>query len=414
MVADTENIKVPEIRFKDEDGNDFPDWEIGVLSDVAKKSKEKNKSLQSSEVLTNSATRGVVSQGSYFDREITTESNLDGYYIVPLGAFVYNPRISKLAPAGPINRNNLYGGLMSPLYTVFSVEGEYSDFLEIYFKTTVWHRYMKAVSNFGVRHDRMNVSTGDFFNMPIALPCTSEQRKIGEFLIAVGERIAKLKRKKVLLEEYKKGMIQKLFSQEIRFKDEDGNDFPDWENRRMGDFLSEHGEKSKGNEPVFSVSVHKGLVDQIEHLGRSFAAADTSHYNRVNPDDVVYTKSPTGDFPYGIVKRNQSGVAAIVSPLYGVFEPESKGLGVWLNEYFSSTANTHNYLNSIIQKGAKNTINITNRTFLSKALKVPSDFEEQSKIGQCFSEMNHRIDSLAEQINKAQEFKRGLLQKMFV
>lgn len=248
----------------------------------------------------------------------------------------------------------------------------------------------------------------------ISFPEILEQQKIAEFLTAVDERIVKLTRKKELLEEYKKGTMQKLFSQEIRFKAEDGSDFPDWENRRMGDFLSEHGEKSKGNEPVFSVSVHKGLVDQIEHLGRSFAASDTSHYNRINPDDVVYTKSPTGDFPYGIVKRNQSGVAAIVSPLYGVFEPESKGLGIWLNEYFSSTANTHNYLHSIIQKGAKNTINITNRTFLSKELKVPLDFEEQTKIGQCFSEMNHRIDALAEQINKAQEFKRGLLQKMFV
>ena len=254
----------------------------------------------------------------------------------------------------------------------------------------------------------------DLRAIPLDVANVPEQQKIADFLTAVDERIAKLKRKKELLEEYKRGMMQKLFSQEIRFKDDDGNDFPDWENRRMGDFLSEHGEKSKGNEPVFSVSVHKGLVDQIEHLGRSFAASDTSHYNRINPDDVVYTKSPTGDFPYGIVKRNQSGVAAIVSPLYGVFEPESKGLGIWLNEYFSSTANTHNYLHSIIQKGAKNTINITNRTFLSKELKVPLDFEEQTKIGHCFSEMNQRIDALAEQINKAQEFKRGLLQKMFV
>ena len=200
-----------EIRFKDEDGNDFPDWEIGVLSDVAKKSNEKNKSLQASEVLTNSASEGVVSQASYFDREITTESNLDGYYIVPLGAFVYNPRISKLAPAGPINRNNLHGGLMSPLYTVFSVEGEYSDFLEIYFKTTVWHRYLKAVSNFGVRHDRMNVSTGDFFNMPVALPCTSERQRIVSFVQDIERTCKALDFQLKKAQEFKRGLLQKMF-----------------------------------------------------------------------------------------------------------------------------------------------------------------------------------------------------------
>lgn len=289
-------------------------------------------------------------------------------------------------------------------------ESEYNDFVNHLLDSSTFKKQIQQ--NLGATINQ--ITTKNLLEFQFWFPSDREQGKIAEFLTAVDEKIAKLKRKKELLEEYKKGVMQKLFSQEIRFKDDDGNDFPDWENRRMGDFLSEHGEKSKGNEPVFSVSVHKGLVDQIEHLGRSFAASDTSHYNRINPDDVVYTKSPTGDFPYGIVKRNQSGVAAIVSPLYGVFEPESKGLGIWLNEYFASTANTHNYLHSIIQKGAKNTINITNRTFLSKELKVPSDFEEQTKIGQCFSEMNHRIDSLAEQINKAQEFKRGLLQKMFV
>ena len=306
-------------------------------------------------------------------------------------------------------------GFVSPAYTILKPANEGVSMQFFFF----WMKLPSVIFLFqrnsqGLTSDQWTCRYQSFSRIKATIPSFNEQQKIAEFLQLIDNRIELLKRKRELIERYKHGVIQKLFSQEIRFKDEDGNDYPDWEKRRLGDFLIEHGEKSKGNEPVFSVSVHRGLVDQIEHLGRSFAAADTSNYNRINPDDVVYTKSPTGGFPFGIIKRNQSGGAAIVSPLYGVFTPETKGLGIWLDEYFSSTTNTHNYLYSIIQKGAKNTINITNRTFLSKDLKVPSDFEEQKKIGQYFSEINKRIDSLAEQISLAQEFKRGLLQKMFV
>ena len=75
------------------------------------------------------------------------------------------------------------------------------------------------------------------------------------------------------------------------------------EKKKLGDFLTEHKENSTGKEEVFSVSVHKGLVNQIEHLGRFFATKNTSNYNLVKPGDIVYTKSPTGEFPWGIIKQ---------------------------------------------------------------------------------------------------------------
>ncbi|MCV5116945.1 restriction endonuclease subunit S, partial [Escherichia coli] len=83
------------------------------------KVKSKNRDNSVSTVLTNSATLGIVCQESYFEREIVTESNLTGYYVVEIGDFVYNPRISSTAPVGPIKLNELSQGVMSPLYTVF-------------------------------------------------------------------------------------------------------------------------------------------------------------------------------------------------------------------------------------------------------------------------------------------------------
>ncbi len=108
---------------------------------------------------------------------------------------------------------------------------------------------------------------------------------------------------------------------ELRFPEFKGK--PTWIEKKLSKVLSEHGQKSEGNEEIFSVSVHKGVINQIEHLGRRFAASNTDKYKRVLPGDVIYTKSPTGDFPYGIIKQSKISKPVIVSPLYAVFTAET-------------------------------------------------------------------------------------------
>jgi type I restriction enzyme S subunit len=245
-------------------------------------------------------------------------------------------------------------------------------------------------------------------------PTLPEQQKISSFLSSVDEKLSQLTRKKELLAQYKKGVMQQLFSGKLRFKDENGKEFPKWKERKISDVLFEHKLKSTGKEEVFSVSVHKGLVNQVEHLGRVFAAKNTDNYNLVKPNDIVYTKSPTGDFPLGIIKQSRLHKEVIVSPLYGIFTPETRGLGYLLHVYFESPINVTNYLASIIQKGAKNTINITNTTFLSKSMKLPVSKEEQEKIGEFLSSIDTKIESITTQISQTQSFKKGLLQQMFV
>lgn len=185
-----------------------------------------------------------------------------------------------------------------------------------------------------------------------------------------------------------------------------------WKKVKLGEILHEHLQKSSGNEGVCSVSVHKGVVDQIEHLGRSFSATNTANYNLVHYGDVIYTKSPTGDFPYGIFKQSQQKNNVIVSPLYGVFTPSSYALGYILDAYFSYPINMNNYLRPIIQKGAKNTINITNKTFLSRSLFLPTDISEQQAIANVLSTADDEIDLLNKKLILFKEQKKGLMQQL--
>lgn len=186
-----------------------------------------------------------------------------------------------------------------------------------------------------------------------------------------------------------------------------------WKPRKLSEVLFEHGNKSTGNEDVYSVSVHKGVINQIEHLGRSFSAANTDHYKLVNPGDVIYTKSPTGDFPYGIIKQSKVPKAVIVSPLYAVFQPETTALGTILDAYFEYRENVINYLSSIIQKGAKNTINIRNDVFLSKSLVLPTDSNEQEKIASCLSSLDDLITAHIQKLDALKAHKKGLMQQLF-
>ena len=200
-----------ELRFKDEEGREFPAWDSVDLGNLAFKVNTKNKDDSISKVLTNSAVQGIVSQNDFFDKDIANKNNLEGYYVVELNDFVYNPRISSSAPVGPIKRNKLAKGVMSPLYTVFRFKSGCLDFLEYFFETTYWHDHMKSVSNMGARFDRINITNEGFFSLPIALPSVAEQEKIAEFLSAVDEKISQAQAQLEAAKRYKQGLLQQMF-----------------------------------------------------------------------------------------------------------------------------------------------------------------------------------------------------------
>lgn len=201
-----------QLRFKDDNGQDFQDWDAKALSSIAKKVSTKNKNDSVKSVLTNSAKHGIVNQLDYFDKDIANENNLTNYCVVEKNDFVYNPRISMHAPVGPIKRNHICKGVMSPLYTVFRFKDvELLDFVEIFFGTTFWHRYMNSIANFGARHDRMNITSGDFFALPIEVPCVEERKKLVDFVKSIDQKINLAQQQIEQTQAYKQGLLQQMF-----------------------------------------------------------------------------------------------------------------------------------------------------------------------------------------------------------
>ena len=190
----------------------------------------------------------------------------------------------------------------------------------------------------------------------------------------------------------------------------------EWKPVQLKEVLKEHKKRNTNNEfkEVFSVAKEKGVINQIEHLGRSYASEDISNYKVVFPNDIVYTKSPTASFPFGIIKQNKMDRTGVVSVLYAVFKPKNIELGLLLDFYFSSWINTYNYLVPLVHKGAKNTMNIGNEDFLNGAkIYLPTQKEEQKKITDFFLKIDQRITQLTEKKQQLEIYKKGITQKIF-
>ncbi len=204
-----EGQTLPRPRFP-EFRDDRP-WSFQSLGKLAKYSTRKNAGGDITRVLTNSAEFGVIDQRDFFDKDIANQGNLEGYYIVEEGDYVYNPRISTVAPVGPVSKNKIGLGVMSPLYTVFRFNNQQDDFYAHYFKSTHWHHYMRQASSTGARHDRMSITNNDFMGMPLPVSTPEEQQKIADCLSSLDDLITAQARKVELLKTHKKGLMQQLF-----------------------------------------------------------------------------------------------------------------------------------------------------------------------------------------------------------
>lgn len=400
----------PKIRFTNS-GTPFPPLTQHVIGDFTTEHNVRNKKCLPLEIYSVNNQVGFLPQSEQFDEAgYLNGADTSIYMIAPPNTFAYNP--ARL-DVGSIGYQNVgHDVQISSLYEVFSTNDEIDDtFLWYWFHSEIFKREVFRFQEGGVRqyfyYDKLEKT-------PINLPSLDEQKKIAALFIECDNQIDAQTHKVEALEARKRGLLQQIFSQKIRFKADDGSEFDDWEETLLSDVLTERKAKSTGKEEVYSVSVAKGLVNQIEHLGRSYAAEDTSKYKIICPGDVVYTKSPTGEFKWGIVKQSMIDKNVIVSPLYGIFIPKSEAIGFVLDAYFSSSVRAHNYLITQVRKGAKNTINVSNDEFLDNYIMLPTSEDEAKKIKEFILLLNQEIKVEKDKLEAIKNVKKGLLQQMFV
>ena len=240
----------------------------------------------------------------------------------------------------------------------------------------------------------------------LGVPSVQEQRRIAELVSLLEKRISAQSKIIEELTALRSALHQGIMSTGL----EDGS----WRMQTLDEVLSERTELNNEGHAVHSVSVSKGIVNQIEYLGRSFAAKDTSRYHVAYPGDVVYTKSPTGEFPYGIVKQSQIPIKAALSPLYGVYVPITQEIGYIIHNHFLSAKNALNYLHPLIQKGAKNTINITNQRFLQNSMPLPTNKNAALLYYNAIKTISDKIILEEMVMEKLQSQKSFLLKTMFI
>ena len=372
----------PSLRFPEFTG----EWEYFSINDVCSEFKS-GKNIKADLISSNG---NFPVYGGNGLRGYTSSYNHDGLYVLigRQGALCGNVR-------------SVFGKIYITEHAIAVAGNEKSD--------TNFLHYLFLKMNLGQYSDQSaqpGLAVNKLLKLKVLLPSISEQIKIAKLLSLLDERIAVQSRLIDRLQSLIKGIMVKLQQQ--------GLSKGTWKRVPLSSILKERTELNEGLLPVYSVSVSQGVVNQMEYLGRSFAAKDTSKYHVAHFGDLIYTKSPTGSFPYGIVKQNSNRYKVAVSPLYGVYTPANYFTGVFLQEYFKSEVNTFNYLHSLIQKGAKNTINITNQRFLDNYILIPTDSNDLQQISNLLLRLNAKKDLMQNMLQQYQEQKQYLLRQMFI
>lgn len=285
------------------------------------------------------------------------------------------------------------------------------EFMNSLLKTS---RSRKEITSKSGGSTRYNVGQNTLSEVSIFTTVIEEQQKIAFFLSSVDERIQLLEKKKESLEDYKKGIMQKIFSQEIRFKDEDGNDYPDWEKKKLGELCkkaqsggtpkSTVKEYYNGNIPFLAISdmtlQGKYLLKTTKTISQKGIENSSSWI--VPTNSLIYSMYAS----VGFVSINKIELATSQAVMNIILVD---GIDLEYVYYFLTNLQSHIY--KYIETGTQGNINAQIVKNLSIRLPISA---EQQKIASFLSSIDESIEQVAQQIEHSKTYKKGLLQKMFV
>lgn len=267
----------------------------------------------------------------------------------------------------------------------------------------------------GTSGSMKNISKPNFLNLEIRIPTLLEQTKLATFLTAVDEKLTQLKKKKTLLEQYKKGVMQKLFSQELRFKDDNNQDFPDWQEKTLGDVASIRSGLSKNQ---------NGNTDGIK-----VTRIETISDGTINTERVGYIDMNVGLEEYKLLKgdilfSNINSVSHIGKTAIAFCDLDlyhgmnllcirtRKSFDSFFLFYYLNLESIRCYFKSVCNQAVSQAS--INQTELAKTILTIPSLSEQQKIAKLLLSIDDKIDYCGKQIVRMESWKKGLLQQMFI
>lgn len=391
----------PKLRFPE-----FTDeWEKSKFGNEIIEHKERTSDKTKYPLYSLTIEEGVIPKSERYEREFLIKKEEDMYKIVPPNAFVYNPMNLRFG-ALKVNHQK-FPVSVSGYYNIFTLyDTEALAFWENYLVTDKMLNYYFSIAT-GTLVEKLRVHFSQFIEIKKPLPSKDEKKKISDFLSKYDEKIDNQETVVSDYEEMKKGLIQKIFSQEVRFKADDGNAYPEWMEYRIGDIFLERNEKNSIDEILLSVTIDEGVKRRDEIKGKNNASEDKSNYKRVCINDMVYNTMRMWQGANGISPYN-----GIVSPAYTVLKAKMK-----INyNFFSYLFKTK----KLVFQFYRNSQGLTSDTWNLKyphlstiKILVPC-IEEQQKIADCLSAMDRKIEAEKKILEDWKELKKALLQQMFV
>ena len=413
----TKKSDAPAIRFKG-----FSDaWEQRKLGDVVKEI-TRNDPGSEAPIMMITANNGFIEQSERYAFNNAGES-LKKYILLKKGELAYNHGASKLRPYGSCFALTTAENARIPfVYHCFSAENQNAEFMSIELNGAEIENQLRKIVSSGARMDGLlNISFDEYTSVSVILPGTEEQDRIADFFRHLDNLITLHQRKFEKLTNVKKSMLEKMFPQngssypEIRFKG-----FTDpWEQRKLGELVDRVVRKNINNESTLplTISAQYGLVDQITYFNNRVASRDVSNYYLVLNGEFAYNKSTSDGYPFGAVKRLDLYEKGVLSTLYIVFAPKKEQQidSDYLTVFFD-TDRWHKGVAERAAEGARNhgLLNISAEDFFDIDLSVPKDIVEQKQIGAFIRQLDNLITLHQRELEKLQNIKKSMLEKMFV
>jgi type I restriction enzyme, S subunit len=427
--------KRPPIRFSEFKDN----WEHKVLNELLYEAKFRNGDLKygKDKVLSVSGELGIVNQIEHLGRSYAGVS-VHQYHVVEVGDIVYTKSPLKANPFGIIKLNKREAGIVSTLYAVYKVNKKtaYGPFIDYYFSLDAnTNRYLRPLVKKGAKND-MKINNAYVLHDRIYAPTLSEQQKIASFLSAVDEKIQQLTRKKELLEQYKKGVMQQLFppaggqAPKLRFKDENGKAYPKWEEKLYEDIFSFYTTNSFSRENLNYETgevknIHYGDIhtkfssrfevneEVVPYINANIDLSKVKEENYCKEGDLVIADASEDYADIGktieLIKLNKEKVIAGLHTFLA--RPNKAKMHKGFSGYLVQAPYVRKQVMTIAQ-GTK-VLSLSPGRLGKVKLEIPCT-EEQQKIASYLSSLDTKIESVATQITQSQTFKKGLLQQMFV